>query len=80
MPRIEPPRAEDVSPTVLPMWETFFRNRGNVPNMFRTLSLRPEMATAIAGSMSAILNTGTVDLRLKEMVVVRVSQLNGCAY
>lgn len=80
MPRIEPPCAEDVAPDVLPMWETFYRARGNVPNMFRTLSLRPEMAQAVAASMSAILNTGTVELRLKEMVVVRVSQLNQCAY
>ncbi len=80
MPRIEPPRAEDVSPDVLPVWEKFYRNRGNVPNMFRTLSLRPEMAKAVAASMDTILNTGTVDLRTKEMVVVRVSQLNACQY
>jgi alkylhydroperoxidase family enzyme len=80
MPRIEPPRAEEVAPEVLPVWETFYQKRGNVPNMFRTLSLRPEMARATAGCMSALLNTGTVDLRLKEMVVVRVSQLNACAY
>jgi alkylhydroperoxidase family enzyme len=80
MPRIEPPRAEDVGPDVLPVWERFYRARGSVPNMFRTLALRPEMMTAIAGSMNAILNTGTVDLRLKEMVVVRTSQLNACAY
>jgi len=80
MPRIEPSRAEEVTPDVLPMWEQFYQARGSVPNMFRTLSLRPEMARAIAGSMAAILNTGTVDLRLKELVVVRVSQLNQCAY
>lgn len=80
MPRIEPPRAEDVPSAVLPVWEAFYQKRGNVPNMFRTLSLQPEMAQATAACMNAILNTGTVDLRLKEMVVVRVSQLNACAY
>jgi alkylhydroperoxidase family enzyme len=80
MPRIEPPRAEDVSSEVLPMWEQFYAARGSVPNMFRTLSLRPAMANAVAESMRAILNTGTVELRLKEMVAVRVSQINGCAY
>lgn len=80
MPRIELPRAEQVSPEVLPMWEQFFHARGSVPNMFRTLSLRPEMANTVAASMSAILNTGTVPLQLKEMVAVRVSQLNACAY
>jgi alkylhydroperoxidase family enzyme len=80
MPRIEPPRAEEAPPEVLPMWERFYRARGSVPNMFRTLSLRPQMANAVADMMAAILNTGTVDLRLKEMVAVRVSQLNACAY
>ena len=80
MQRLEPPRAEDVSPDVLPTWEQFYRTRGSVPNMFRTLALRAEMMLAIAGCMDAILNTGTVELRLKEMVVVRTSQLNTCAY
>jgi alkylhydroperoxidase family enzyme len=80
MPRIEPPCAEEAPPAVLPMWERFFDARGSVPNMFRTLSLRPDMAIAVAGAMQAILNTGTVDLRLKEMVAVRVSQLNACRY
>lgn len=80
MPRIEPPPAEAASPDVLPMWEGFYNARGSVPNMFRTLSIRPDMANAVAAAMQAILSTGTVDLRLKEMVAVRVSQLNGCAY
>jgi alkylhydroperoxidase family enzyme len=80
MPRIEPPRAEDVTPDILPLWEAFYHKRGNVPNMFRTLSLRPEMTRAIVDCMNAILDTGTVEPRLKEMVAVRVSQLNVCAY
>jgi alkylhydroperoxidase family enzyme len=80
MPRIEPPYAQEIAPEARPVWEAFYRKRGNVPNMFRTLSLRPDMARATAACMDAILNTGTVDLQLKEIVAVRVSQLNGCAY
>lgn len=80
MPRIEPLRADEVGADVLPTWETFYRQRGSVPNMFRTLAHRPEMMRAIAGSMAAIINTGTVDVRTKELAIVRVSQLNGCAY
>lgn len=80
MPRIEPPRAEEVASEALPTWESFYGKRGSVPNMFRTLSLRPEMARATAACMDALLGTGTVDLRLKEMVAVRVSQLNACRY
>jgi alkylhydroperoxidase family enzyme len=80
MARIEPPRAEDVQSDVLPTWTAFFRKRGNVPNMFRTLALRPELMRAISSCMDAIMGPGTVSVRLKELVVVRVSQLNGCKY
>ncbi|HEX6291635.1 MAG TPA: carboxymuconolactone decarboxylase family protein [Herpetosiphonaceae bacterium] len=80
MPRIEPPRAEEITPEAHAVWEAFYHKRGSVPNMFRTLSLRPDMARATAACMDAILGTGTVELRLKEMVAVRVSQLNTCAY
>jgi alkylhydroperoxidase family enzyme len=80
MPRIDPPRAEDVQPDVLPTWLDFYRKRGNVPNMFRTLALRPELMRALSDCMAAIMGPGTVSVRLKELVVVRVSQLNGCKY
>ncbi len=80
MPRIDPPRAEDVPAGVLPAWEAFFRKRGNVPNMFRTLALRPEIMHALDQAMAAIMGPGTVSVRLKELIVVRVSQVNGCAY
>lgn len=80
MARIEPPRAEDVQPEVLPTWTSFYRKRGNVPNMFRTLAVRPELMRAMSDCMAAIMGPGTVSVRLKELVVVRVSQLNGCRY
>ncbi|MBF6590156.1 MAG: carboxymuconolactone decarboxylase family protein [Ktedonobacterales bacterium] len=51
-----------------------------MPNMFRTMALRPEiMATAVA-HMRAIFGTGTVETRLKELLAVRVSQINECTY
>ena len=80
MPRIEPPRAEKVGGDVLPVWEAFYRKRGNVPNMFRTLAVRPELMRVLNDAMAVIMGAGTVSVRLKELVVVRVSQLNGCAY
>ena len=80
MPRIEPPRAEDVPAEVLPTWVDFYRVRGSVPNMFRTLALRPELMRAVAACMAEIMRPGAVDVRLKELVTVRVSQVNGCRY
>ncbi len=80
MPRIDPPRAEDVTPDVLLTWKRFYEKRGNVPNMFRTLALRPEIMRILDESMATIMGPGTVSVRLKELIVVRVSQVNGCMY
>ncbi len=62
------------------MFARFQERRGNIPNMFRTMALRPEIATTAAAHMEAIFSTGTVDPRLKEMLAVRVSQINDCYY
>jgi uncharacterized peroxidase-related enzyme len=62
------------------MFTKFQERRGNIPNMFRTMALRPEIAVTAAAHMEAIFTTGTVDPRLKEMLAVRVSQINDCYY
>lgn len=80
MPRISPPTAVDVSADVLPVWASFFLKRGNVPNMFRTLALRPDVMRVLEQAMAVIMGPGTLSIRLKELVVVRVSQVNGCDY
>ena len=62
------------------IYEHYLKERGNVPNMFRTLARRPEIMMTAEAHMNAVLNTGTVDKALKEMVVVRTSANNRCAY
>jgi alkylhydroperoxidase family enzyme len=62
------------------MLEAFYVARGAVPNMFRTAAVRPEIAIACKHLMDAVLNTGTLDIRLKEMAIVRTSKVNGCVY
>ncbi len=80
MPRIRPLNPEEATPEARAVLEEFKRQRGNIPNMFRTMALRPEIMETAAAHMRAIFNTGTVDQRLKEMLAVRVSQINHCAY
>ncbi|HLZ24802.1 MAG TPA: carboxymuconolactone decarboxylase family protein [Ktedonobacterales bacterium] len=80
MARIRLSDPEDADPRLRPLFERFERERGNMPNMFRTMGLRPEIAETAAAHMHAIFSTGTVDARLKEMLAVRVSQINHCAY
>lgn len=80
MARIKPLDVNNVDDKAKGIFEDFLRERGNVPNMFRTLAYRPEILNTAFDHFRAVLNTGTLDLRLKELVAVRVSQINECAY
>ncbi len=80
MPRIKPLNPEDVDPDTRAVFERYERQRGNIPNMFRTMAHRPEIARTADAHLQAIFTTGTVPVRLKEMLAVRVSQINDCAY
>jgi len=73
------PRAQ-ATPAVGEIYDRYMRTRGNVPNMFRTMAHRPEIFQTMIAHFEAILQTGTVPLRLKELVIVRTSQLNRCEY
>ena len=79
-PRIRPLTADEAPAEARETLERFQRERGNMPNMFRTMALRPEIMNTAAAHMRAIFSTGTVETRLKEMLAVRVSQINDCLY
>ncbi len=70
----------DVTPEVGAIYDHFQRQRGNVPNMFRTIAHRPEILQTMIAHFQAVLNTGTVPLKLKELLIVRTSQINDCEY
>ncbi len=80
MPRIKPLDSEDVDPEMQAVFARYQRDRGNIPNMFRTMAHRPEIAATADAHLQAIFESGTVEKRLKEMLAVRVSQINDCAY
>jgi alkylhydroperoxidase family enzyme len=80
MPRIRTLTPEEAGGQAGAMLEDFKRTRGNIPNMYRTLSHRPEIATTLAAHQAAVMSRGTVANLLKEFVAVRVSQLNNCDY
>jgi uncharacterized peroxidase-related enzyme len=73
------PRAEAAAP-VAEIYDRYMRTRGNVPNMFRTMAHRPEILETMIAHFEAVLNTGTLPLKLKELAIVRTSQLNQCEY
>ena len=62
------------------LYEHYLKARGNVPNMFRTVAHRPEILRTLVAHVRAIMETGTLPAKLKELVIVRTSQLNTCEY
>ena len=62
------------------IFDHYQKVRGNVPNMFRTMAHRPEIMRSMVAHFRAVMETGTLSQKLKELVIVRTSQINRCAY
>ncbi len=80
MPRISPLHPDDAPPEARETLEEFFKARGNVPNMFRTLARRPDVMKTASDHMSAIVTDSATDRKILELLAVRVSILNECKY
>jgi len=80
MPRISRLNRSEVRPSSIAIYDRTLRDRGNVPNMFRTMAHRPEIFETIIAHMDAVLNTGTLSKALKELIIVRTSQVNRTPY
>ena len=80
MPRISRLKRDEVLPGAVNIYDRYLRDRGNVPNMFRTMAHRPEIFSTMMAHFSAVLNTGTVSTKLKELIIVRTSQINVTPY
>lgn len=77
MPRLD---RNGVGQQVRDLFDAFVRERGKVPNLFRVAAHRPEIVSTLRAHMNAVMGPGTVDVLLKELVAVRVSQINNCEY
>jgi uncharacterized peroxidase-related enzyme len=69
-----------VTPETAALYDKVFAQRGNVPNMFRVMAHRPEIFATMQAHFGAVLNTGTVSTKLKELIIVRTSQVNETPY
>jgi alkylhydroperoxidase family enzyme len=74
---LEPANAD---PSLKDLFADFIRERGAVPNMFRTLAHDPRILQTWFDAFRATLAEGSVTTRVKEMVAVRVSHLNQSRY
>ena len=76
--RLTPERVADGARATL---DAIGQERGGVvPNLFRIAAHRPEIVQTLYAHMKAVMGKGTVPQLLKELISVRVSQINGCVY
>src|ERR1700728_120711 len=80
MSRISRLDRSQVAPEIAVLYDKAFAQRGNVPNMFRVMAHRPEIFVTMQAHFAAVLNTGTVSTKLKELIIVRTSQINVTPY
>ena len=80
MSRISRLDRNQVSPEIAAGFDKVFSQRGNVPNMFRVMAHRPEIFATMQAHFAAVLNTGTVSTKLKELIIVRTSQVTQTPY
>jgi alkylhydroperoxidase family enzyme len=77
VPAVDPSRADT---SLKDLFDDFIRERGAVPNMFRTLAHDPQILRTWFDAFRATLREGEVPTRIKEMVAVRVSHMNRSRY
>lgn len=80
MSRISRLDRSEVTPEMAALYDKAYSQRGNVPNMFRVMAHRPEIFATMQAHFAAVLNTGTVSTKLKELIIVRTSQVNMTPY
>jgi alkylhydroperoxidase family enzyme len=71
---------DQVAPDIRDLFAKFLQERGNIPNMFRTVAHRPEILTTMVAHFRAVMGPGSVPVALKELLAVKVSHLNACDY
>jgi len=71
---------EAAAPETQKIYDALLAARGVVPNMFKVLGRRPEIAAGVAGFLKPLLSDGALPGFYKELIAVRVSQHHSSAY
>ena len=77
LPRLE---WDDVGPEIRAIYDTYLKERGNVPNAFKLFAYVPSYLTTLIAHYRAVMFTGEVPFKTKELIFLHVSRLNACRY
>src|SRR5262249_47334869 len=79
-PRVRPKSPDEVSDKSRAIFDAFLRERGNGPNMFRTLAHVPPLLETAFARFPAVMAPGAVPATTKALIAVRVAFANECEY
>jgi uncharacterized peroxidase-related enzyme len=71
---------DQVSPDIAAIYDALLKQRGVVPNMFKTLAHTPVLVRGIAGFLKSLLSDGALPGWYKELVATRLSVLLNSQY
>jgi AhpD family alkylhydroperoxidase len=82
MPIVPYVEEQDATGTVKEVYDEIKSSRGlaEVPNFWKAIAHRPEYLRSEWDKLQAILGTGAIDRKVKEMIAVAVSATNNCDY
>ncbi|HKY32892.1 MAG TPA: hypothetical protein VJV23_10170 [Candidatus Polarisedimenticolia bacterium] len=80
MGRIRKLERDEVGPDIQAIYDTYLKERGNVPNAFKTFARIPAYLTTMIAHYRAVMFTGEIPFRLKELIFLHVARLNACRY
>jgi AhpD family alkylhydroperoxidase len=63
-----------------PLARAWYRSDGSASPLTRSLANAPDLMETLMPFLGQVMAEGSIDLPTKELVIVRVSQLNGCSY
>jgi len=77
LPKLE---RDQVSEEIQKIYDVYQKERGHVPNAFKTFAHIPTYLTTMIAHYRAVMFTGEVSFKLKELIFLHVSKLNACRY
>jgi uncharacterized peroxidase-related enzyme len=80
MARIRQLGRSEVTGAVRDAFERKIAERGQIPNMYRVFAHRPWILSTMDAHTAAVMGSGTVPLKLKEMLAVQTSLANSSEY
>ena len=80
MGRLRKLERDEVSPEIQEIYDIYLKERGNVPNAFKTFAHIPSYLTTMIAHYRAVMFTGEIPFKLKELLLLKISRLNACRY